>query len=63
MAANTWSTAFLSVARQYLSATSLPNHGVAIIAGGYSEFLNVYFVAAVWFALRKVLLEQGGGLR
>jgi hypothetical protein len=28
-----WSTAFLSVARE-LSATSLPNHGLAIFAGG-----------------------------
>ncbi len=29
-----WSTAVLSVARQYLSATSLPNQGLAIFAGG-----------------------------
>ena len=28
-----WSTAVLSVARQYLSATSLPNQGLAIFAG------------------------------
>jgi hypothetical protein len=31
-----WSTAVLSVARQYLSATSLPNQGLAIFAGGYT---------------------------
>ena len=31
-----WSTAALSVARQYLTATSLPNHGLAIFAGGAS---------------------------
>ena len=31
-----WSTAALSVARYYLAATSLPNAGVAIFAGGYS---------------------------
>ena len=31
----TWSTAALSVARQSLVATSLPNDGLAIIAGGY----------------------------
>jgi hypothetical protein len=30
----TWSTAALSVARYYLAATSLPNVGVAIFAGG-----------------------------
>ena len=30
----TWSTAALSVARDSLEATSLPNHGLAIIAGG-----------------------------
>ena len=31
-----WSTAALSVARYDLAATSLPNHGVAIFAGGQS---------------------------
>jgi hypothetical protein len=30
----TWSTAALSVARSQLAATSLPNHGLAIFAGG-----------------------------
>jgi hypothetical protein len=30
----TWSTAVLSVARTALAATSLPNHGLAIFAGG-----------------------------
>ena len=29
-----WSTAALSVARYYLSATSLPNQGLAIFVGG-----------------------------
>ena len=29
-----WSTAVLSVARGYLAATSLPNQGLAIFAGG-----------------------------
>ena len=29
-----WSTAVLSVARYFLSATSLPNQGLAIFAGG-----------------------------
>jgi hypothetical protein len=29
-----WTTAALSVARGYLAATSLPNQGLAIFAGG-----------------------------
>ena len=29
-----WSTAVLSVARYYIAATSLPNQGLAIFAGG-----------------------------
>jgi hypothetical protein len=29
-----WSTAVLSVARAYLAATSLPDFGIAIFAGG-----------------------------
>ena len=33
-----WSTAALSEARYYLAATSLPNLGVAIFAGGYSAY-------------------------
>ncbi len=32
--AGTWTTANLSVARSELAATSLPNFGVAIFAGG-----------------------------
>ena len=32
--AGTWSTAALSQARGYLAATSLPDAGVAIFAGG-----------------------------
>jgi hypothetical protein len=32
----TWSTAALSVARYFLAATSLPNSGLAIFAGGSS---------------------------
>ena len=30
-----WTTAALSVARGYLAATSLPEQGLAIFAGGY----------------------------
>jgi hypothetical protein len=38
-----WSTAALSVARWSLAATSLPNVGVAIFAGGLGMFCDVYF--------------------
>ena len=37
-----WSTAALSVARSQLAATSLPNQGLAIFAGGYTGMS--YFV-------------------
>ena len=37
-----WSTAVLSVARYYPLATSLPNQGLAIFAGGYTGMS--YFV-------------------
>ena len=39
----TWSTANLSVARESPAATSLPNHGVAIFAGGASTCCHGYF--------------------
>ena len=35
--AGTWSTAALSQARRFLAATSLPDAGVAIFAGGYCK--------------------------
>jgi hypothetical protein len=38
-----WSTAALSVARWYLAATSLPNLGLAIFAGGNRTCCDVYF--------------------
>jgi hypothetical protein len=38
-----WSTAALSVARSDLAATSLPNVGVAIFAGGVGTCCHVYF--------------------
>ena len=38
-----WSTAALSVARTDLAATSLPNHGVAIFAGGMGTCWHVDF--------------------
>jgi hypothetical protein len=41
----TWTTAVLSAARTYLSATSLPNDGLAIFAGGQSALCLHYVVA------------------
>ena len=38
-----WSTAALSAARGYLAATSLPDAGVAIFAGGYSTSCDGLF--------------------
>ena len=38
-----WSTAALSQARDALAATSLPNAGVAIFAGGLGTSCHVYF--------------------
>ena len=38
-----WGTANLSEARDGLAATSLPNLGVAIFAGGSSACCHVYF--------------------
>ena len=40
--AGTWSTAALSQARQYLAATSLPDAGVAIFAGGECTSCDVF---------------------
>ncbi len=53
--AGTWSTAALSVARQYLAATSLPNAGLAIFAGGRGTCLLRLFEL-----LRDALLCEGG---
>jgi hypothetical protein len=47
----TWTTAALSVARYALSATSLPNEGLAIFASGYSASYVLMSVIAggdVW---------------
>jgi hypothetical protein len=51
-----WSTAALSVARYMLSATSLPNHGVAIFAGGMSMST---FWAMIFFATLRVGESDG----
>ena len=42
--AGTWSTAALSVARSLLAATSLPNVGVAVFAGGSSKCCGVCLI-------------------
>ncbi len=39
----TWSTAALSQARSALAATSLPDAGVSIFAGGESSFSDDFF--------------------
>ena len=39
-----WSTAVLSVGRYYIAATSLPNQGLAIFAGGSTDGLCCFFV-------------------
>jgi hypothetical protein len=54
-----WSTAALSVARVNLAATSLPNVGVAIFAGGYStcchaDFSRVCVLCLFWLGNRMV---------
>jgi hypothetical protein len=66
--AGTWSTAALSQARGYLAATSLPDAGVAIFAGGQCTSCDGLFgvlrdgyecevdarVGGVWLCLRRV---------
>ncbi len=48
-----WTTAALSVARWYLAATSLPNQGLAIFAGGQAS--GAYFI--LFFEL--LILQDG----
>ena len=44
-----WTTAALSVARYALAATSLPNDGLAIFAGGYgASCVLIPVIARVW---------------
>ncbi len=57
----TWSTAALSVPRRYLAATSLPNVGVAIFAGGQSTCFHVYFrLFFCCFGLGNGMVEWAG---
>ena len=43
-----WTTAALSMARSFLAATSLPNDGVAMFAGGKSAVFANVDVFHVW---------------
>jgi hypothetical protein len=47
-----WSTATLHVARSYVAATSLPNLGVAIFAGGWSMCCHAVLVIYACCVLR-----------
>jgi hypothetical protein len=54
-----WTTAALSVARYNLAATSLPNDGLAIFAGGWgASFVLMSVIAGegVWEGRRVLLL-------
>ncbi len=55
-----WTTAALSVARSFLAATSLPNDGVAMFAGGWGAFFSVHFLIAerVQFAIIGSILHR-----
>jgi hypothetical protein len=47
-----WTTASLSVARSSLAATSLPNQGLAIFAGGFNgEFFPVDSACFVFWGM------------
>ncbi len=53
-----WSTAALSVARDLHSATSLPNQGLAIFAGGKGRCFDFFAMGA-----SGVLCVVGGWIR
>ncbi len=59
------STAVLSVARSDLAATSLPNQGLAIFAGGYIGGITGFFstVDCVAFCVCWYGGKGGGGMR
>jgi hypothetical protein len=62
--ANAWSTAVLSVARTWLAATSLPNHGIAIFAGGntyssgYSFAVDIFNVTTNAWSTAVLLVAR-----
>ncbi len=57
-----WTTAALSVARSGLAATSLPNQGLAIFAGGYASGTHVLCLILFDFLILQtgVMWEFGG---
>ena len=56
--AGTWRTAKLSQARMYLAATSLPNVGVAMFAGGYLSTWYDKALPIMSHASRRYLLRS-----
>jgi hypothetical protein len=66
----TWKTAQLSVMVENLAATSLPNLGVAIFAGGYGAYFtakNIFRYRgclhdSVWFVDRGNIFQRVAGL-
>ena len=63
-----WTTAALSVARYQLAATSLPNQGLAIFAGGWIGMYVILFVEllilhdGVMWELGGMCCVEGGAL-
>jgi hypothetical protein len=58
----TWSTAKLTVPVEYLAATSLPDLGVAIFAGGYCTLSLICFLCcSVRFIIIRMLEWQECG--
>ena len=58
-----WTTAALSVARYFLAATSLPNEGLAIFAGGVgASYVLMSVIAGVVCGEGEGVWEGRGGL-
>ena len=55
-----WTTAALSVARNYLAATSLPNQGLAIFAGGQASGMYGILFFELLMLQDGVMWEAGG---
>ena len=54
-----WTTATLSVARTSLTATSLPNYGLAIFAGGIgASYVLMAVIAREWCVGRGRVLDR-----
>ncbi len=54
-----WSTAALSVARHYLAATSLPNQGLAIFAGGASNAVDIFDASSGRWSTAALSVARG----